>query len=388
MARIYEDPALRGKPGLHAFIVGASSYPFLTGGAKVQPNTYGMRQLSAAATSADRVWQWIRNNSARLATPLATCRLLLSPSPSESGLTAPVEPATLANFLRDAAGWREDARTHRDNATLFYFAGHGIQRDKDDSLLLLEDFNEPGGGILRNAVDMHTLGYGMSPSKSQPDIARTQLYFIDACRLQPEDLRDFERQNPTAVFTVELNGRDDRSAPVFYAALPNSAAYAVPDWQNLFSMALLKCLDGAGAESVEDPTNGTRRWRVSVYSLTYALQREMRDLKNRLGGDQEFVPSGAFLQAPICYFPAAPSVDITLVIDPAAASKVCELEVVNWNGVSMHEPAPLSPHPYSKSLPAGSYYFNLRFQPGSGYVPVRKVEPIFPPRWEWTAKVL
>src|SRR4051794_1449431 len=75
---------LQGRPGLHALIAGASFYRHLPGGGGAPAEkTYGLKQLSSTALTAYRVYQWILQRKDQLPVPLATVRLLLSPSQAE-----------------------------------------------------------------------------------------------------------------------------------------------------------------------------------------------------------------------------------------------------------------------------------------------------------------
>ena len=67
--------ALGANPGVHAFIIGVSRYPFLTGGTTPVPDPWGLDQLTSSASSAHKVFEWLKG--ARLTVPLATCRVLL-----------------------------------------------------------------------------------------------------------------------------------------------------------------------------------------------------------------------------------------------------------------------------------------------------------------------
>ena len=72
-------------------------------------------------------------------------------------------------------------------------------------MLLLEEFGNGIGCSLVNGVDVRNLFYGMAPSTTRPNIANTQLYFIDACRNMPEIFTNFETLQPTQIFPVELS---------------------------------------------------------------------------------------------------------------------------------------------------------------------------------------
>src|SRR5262249_9639826 len=135
---------------------------------------------------------------------------------------------------------------------------------------LLAGFGNGKDGELRNAINTRNLSAGMAPASGRPGIARTQLYFVDACRIMPDKFKDFERL-PTDVFDIELNSRGDRSAPIFSAAIPGTVANGIRGEQALLSQALLEALRGAGAEAMEEDATGKVPWRINVYSLDAAL---------------------------------------------------------------------------------------------------------------------
>ena len=146
MTLLFDDrPALGANPGVHALVIGVSSYPFLTDGAHAVADPWGMGQLTSTAASAFKMFEWLERTRAKLPVPLATCRVLLSPSPQEPHLNGVADAATTMNVLAAANEWRNDASSNRDNVTFFYFAGHGVQRTKEDAVMCLEDFLQPFG---------------------------------------------------------------------------------------------------------------------------------------------------------------------------------------------------------------------------------------------------
>jgi Caspase domain len=358
---------LGDQPVVHALIVGVSAYRHLPNGAgEPAAKDFGMKQLSSTALAAFKMSRWLLEHQDRLPAPLATCRLLLSPSPAElqveAGLAGLADPPALDNFLTAADAWRADCSTHHDNIALFYFAGHGVQRSRDDAVLLLEDFGARGGGALRNTVDTNTLFNGMSPSADRPEMARTQLFFVDACRNRPAEFSNTELMGTTPVFDIELSDRDDRRAPVFYAAVPGSLAAGIRGQQTLFNRALLACLDGAAAQPVEE--DGGVRWQVTVHSLSEALDRQIKELNRQLGADQDFTVWGHLKEATICVLPEPPQVEIVLEIEPLDALPVTGVEVRDAFGKLVWRlKAPLKPHPFQRSLPAGIYQFSARIKP-------------------------
>jgi len=383
-----ERPALAGAPGVHCLIAGVSHYPHLPGGGgPAAEKSYGMRQLSSTAATAYRVYRWLLDRRDRLPLPLATVRLLLSPSPAETAaepaLAAAADRCTRAAFAAEARAWRRDARAHRDGMSWFYFAGHGVQRRKGDAVLLLEDFGDPDEGPLTNAASFDNLFYGMAPPAALTQtVARRQAWFIDACRLAPADFRSFEWLHVPDLWEVELSGVDDRSAPAFFASLPGAKAYALPGEQTLFSRALLAALEGSGVDSVGDDDDGAPRYGVTVYSLDRALQAELAALNDEHGGDQDYVLSGLVDEALLVRHPAAPEVAVVVEVDPAEAADVVRFEVTDAeDAVRLDVGPPLTPYPFEGRLPMGFYQVRGTVDPPrDGLADFKRWAQIRPPR--------
>ena len=356
-------------PGLHALIIGVSAYPDLPrSNQPLDPRHYGMRQLSSPSLAAYRIYQWLTAPDTRLPVPLASCRMLLMPSAAEiqtePGLHRFNLPWKTIDVLQEAAAWRDDVSTSRDNFSFFYFAGHGVQRSIGDSVMLLPGFGDGIGGTLKDAIDTWTIVAGMAPTTARPDIAQTQFYFVDACRILPEEFKKFERMNTTEVFNVALNSRDDRRAPIFYAAIPGTVANGLRGQQTLFSKALIECLTGAGGEPTdEEDAQGNPKWRVSVHSLDKALSARIGVLNARLGANQDYDPGGSQKDADICYLQRPPDVPFLLEVDPDTAIAHGKLEVRDYRDNAVVSVCPIQPHPWRQNLPAGNYRINVVFDP-------------------------
>ncbi len=354
-------------PGLHALIVGVGSYPSLQGGAETVAEPWDMGQLSSTASSAHRVYEWLRkaDDEKRLPVPLATCRVLLSPMPAEAHLAGVGLPATLANFGPAAHAWRDDCKADRGSVAFFYFAGHGVQRTKDDAVFCLQEFRKPGFGTLFHSVALANLRGGMSPAPGFEEMARTQFYFFDACRVRPDRFAEFERMGTSDVFEVALAGKDDRCSPIFFGAISNQAAQALPGQQTLFSRAVLECLEGEAAEEVGETPAGEVQWAVTVSSLSEQLQTVKIDQLNRdFQADQTYAPGGEFRTGTICRLNAVPEVRLRLEVIPPEACLVGKLTLVRQgDGVVLEAMPPIDPHPYERSLPAGIYHLELSFDP-------------------------
>jgi hypothetical protein len=386
--------ALQQQPGLHALIVGVSAYTHLpTRNDPLRPEHLGLRQLSSTALTAYKLYQWLVEHQQSLPVPLATCRLLLSPSPDEIAaeplLNGLADPATLDNFLVEAANWRNDASSHQDNVTFFYFAGHGAQRTKDDAVVLLEGFGDGIGVPLKNAVDVNNIFKGMASTDAHPNIAQTQLYFVDACRDFLAAFKNFEPDNTTQVFRVQLTGVDKRTAPIFFAAVPGTKALAIRGDQTLFSKALLDCLNGDAGDLRE--VNGQERWYVSVHSLNKALFTKVDDWNRTLNTEQDFVLGGLVTDKIVVFLDNPPSVEILLEVDPLEALQSTRIEALDDQGLPVPVlPHPLDPHPYRCKWPAGFYTISAVIDPPDARwvnVPGR-ARPVMPPRLHRKVKVV
>lgn len=378
-------------PGLHAFIVGVSAYRNLPKGTEPgAPKHMGLRQLSCTAISAYKVYCWLLEHQSSFPVQLATVRMLLSPSPEEIArqpeLDSLVNGATRENFVAAAQEWQTDAAGRPENMTLFYFAGHGAQRTKDDAVLILEDFGE--GGPLEKAVELRNIFQGMAKSDFFPNIAQTQLYFVDACRDFLRPFRRIESPNIADVFMVDLGTEDYRRAPIFFAAVPGTKAYARIGEQTLFSQALMDCLNNDGGEYQE--LEGEEKWCVSVHSLSKALADRNMEINAVFGVEQEIVPGGLAQEAIIYFLPEPPKVKVVLIVDPPEALPVTRVEVLDDAGAPLPPlPFPLDSNPYLSTLPAGFYTVSAVINPPTlPFVDFRgRSRPVKPPKFQRTMKV-
>jgi hypothetical protein len=203
---------LQGKPATHGLIVGISRYPNLpmaplkNSGAMPSPavqtpapqpsdSGYGVSDLvplNFAARSAYTFADWLVENADRLAAPLATCRVMYSPSDTEVADLPQLKDQTsscdVVEFRTAASEWRRDALDRPENMLIFYFAGHSIELAQLQPALVLADFSSPTGPILYPTVSLSNAMDGLAPSSVQPNIARQQFLFIDTDRVHIDEL--------------------------------------------------------------------------------------------------------------------------------------------------------------------------------------------------------
>lgn len=391
-----ERDKLGDAPGIHALIVGVSEYPHLQD-EDSPARGLELKSLTSAAASAFKVYEWLLRNQTSLPLPLATCRLLLSPSEGELAANPGMGHVNWQRATRDAldaaAGdWRKDARKHRDGMTFFYVAGHGFQRNRDDTVLLMEDFGQPGAVLLKNAVEFQNIYSGMALARPDDSIARRQLYCIDACRVRPSLFSRFEQLRMLDVFDIPiLDVPDDRNAPIIHATVPGDVSYGKPQEQSLFSQALLAYLDGLAGAPYDD-ASGKTRWHVSVLSLEHAFRHFQQLVQQPEAGQvamfggqrngEEFV---------LHRLDESPMVNLRLSIDPEEALTCTLVEIVDGQNTPVQSVSGLEePHPFIKQLRAGIYRISASIKPPDVRFKPYPGEPkmLLPPWYTLTMKVL
>jgi hypothetical protein len=386
---------LGNKPGVHALLVGVSDYTYLPD--DDQPPTsddFQLRKLHSGAVTAHKIYEWLIKRKDHLAIPLATCRLLLAPSTREEKLEEFRTPCGVNDFLAAANDWREDALTNRDNAAVFYFAGLGKELPRAEPVILLQDFNNKVGPVLRSAVGVNNLVYGLSPTVWQENIARTQLFFFDTSRTQLPDKQPYQLANATKVFDAQVVTQDDRAVAVFYAARPGMRAFARKGEQTLFSKVLLQCLDHDAAVPGDVDDYGTAaRWEVTIHSLIEALQQGLQALNEenrKYGIEQDFMVNGRVQDAVLHYLDQPPQVDVRLEVDPPKTDSQITLELVDdHDTVFPTRQDPANPNVFTQTVPGGYYSLRVRVKEAGGRDFEQKVRTrlIKPPRTVWKVRV-
>jgi hypothetical protein len=346
-----------------------------------------MSQLTSTAASAWRVVDWLRAGQTSLATPLKTCRVLLSPAPGDAALPV-TEPVTVDQLITECEGWRADACDDPASTTFFYFAGHGVQRTKDDAILCLQNFLRPGP-MMRETVPVENIFLGMSPTPAH-NIARRQFYFIDACRQRPDAFAQFDPLQAGAVFDTEPDGVDDRVAPIFFGANSNSVAMAF-NGRTCFSEAFLRAVQGGAGDSLGEDANGQPIWGVSVWTLSRKMPLLITDINIEHGANQQFNVGGQLggqqAETPLCHFAAAPVADLSVEINPAAACQIGRLVVSDGGPAPQIVQPPVVPSPFIGRVPIGLYDVQVQFNGQGGFADARALKVAQTPRSTWKVAV-
>lgn len=350
---IDERVSLAGVPGVHALIVGVSEYKNLPPlSDPPEEDKWFLNKLTSPALSALKIFSLLKADSLRL--PIKTVRLLLAPSEAERAVDPTLGlcgagPATRAHFETMALDWRTDAATDPRGMTVFYFAGHGLQRGPEEGVILFENFLDPGPPLAKCAL-VGDIKNGMAPSPTFPNIALTQFYFIDTCLTRQSTQNKFVGPQVFDVFGAELNVVDRREAPVIFSTVDGAIALGRDGKPSHFSEALALALE-RGSEDPEDDGAGGTRWPVTSLSIKTAL--DLYYAKHRLGTK---VKMGGVVGSPVIrHLARPPLVDLAVQVQPSTLVAPCDVLLHDDNDVAMPQCNPGQLTAFETTVRAGIY---------------------------------
>jgi len=362
---VREVPGAADAPRTHALVIGVSQYQFLPRDgqpAAGDRDTFGLRQAKTPATSAWNFAHWLESSYNNPKAPLASVRLLMSPSEWEkqnvdglADLPASVLAATRDNVEGAVGEWHDLAGSSRDNVAILYASGHGIQMSKDDGgIVLLEDFAQLRNSPLSHSLNVPAIRDGMAGAT----MAQQQFYFIDACRVRPPSAAAFQSLGSGVGLSNPFEGAPLCSA-VYFSASPSTEALGEPGRGTLFVQALLDCLELA---AVDGHVHENGWWVVTTATLMRALPRRVAELAQSFGEEQTATVGGQLADVILHVLPGAPNVPLTLELNPAEAAG-CALARL-WDGVanSIFDDEPFTPT-LIRPVPAGIYVLTVRIQP-------------------------
>ena len=354
--------ALAGAPGLHAVLIGVSDYRFLsTADDPPGEGLAALKQLRSSALSAVALARKLEalDNDRRLARPLATIRLLHSPSPEEIAkdpelATIGGAPANRADIARALKAWRDDLATAKGGQAIFYFCGHGIRRSFEESILLAADFLDPDLPKLFNSFRLSNIRNGLVPGQSFPDIAREQFYFVDACREKPDALDTLDSTETPKIFDAELGGLDDRCAPVFFATMTGGLAAGLPAQPTYFADALIWSMDHGSFGAVTLPGVGTV-WPVTPPSLKVGIETSDALFQSRVE------LTGLVSDPVLCFRRDPPELPFRVALAPEPLpAKVKTLSLKELNTKKTMNISPVeSVGPHAVKISAGMYQMTV-----------------------------
>lgn len=267
------DPGAK-TPQVHALLIGVGRYPHLIGGGGPPAiNHFNMGQLASPPASAQALANWLidRRTTSHLnpRVPLGTVELLLSPTDytDTAGGRRAVDDATFANISTAFDSWLARCDRNPDNIGIFYFCGHGLERE--DAYLLASDHGDSHSRPWRNTIHFNATEQGVRAAAR----ANTFCWLIDACRNNPIDTVKWPLIAAQPLFTPPIQQFPPRLTQVLRATTGNDVAHGPPGGGvSFFTAALIRCLESLGADS---PLVGTK-WRVTTESLRCAMEELMR----------------------------------------------------------------------------------------------------------------
>ena len=255
--------------------------------------------------------------------------------------------------------------------------------------MLLQEFGESPDPKLRHAIETSNLIDGLAPSEDYPDMARTQLYFLDACRISSRAFSKYETNHASVLWDVPVLNRvrDDRSKLIAYTTVEGDRAFGLKGRQTIFSTALIECLENAAAEPLDCART---KWAVSDQSLLRQLQAQIDVINQRYGSDQNVViesvgPRKLLLNR----LEGPPLVNLELQVLPSAALDCAQVSVLNCYEESVFNlAAPVTPHPFTSQLPGGLYRVTAQMSTqGNKWMPYTQLLDASPPRAVWDLEI-
>ena len=310
------------QPGTHALVIGVSEYLHLVDGKDPTPTgiSFGMEQLSAAAKSASEFAAWLLNEYQCDHAPLRSLRVLLSPADGEEinsdiAQLLPANSSVTTNNVKDALGeFRHACDASVDNIAIVYVAGHGVQITKTGAIVLLSDFGDAHFlSKLEGAIDMAGVHAGMN----HPKTAKTQFWFVDACRQKPAIAKKFETLSGALTLDEPIGATE--TSPLFLAAGTGKQAYARVGGVTLFNEALLWALRGNVANGPEADMD---HWHIPVTALIKHLPEYVKALAADCGAEQSVDIAGKIHEAVIHECPDTPKVELCIDLTPEDAKPV------------------------------------------------------------------
>lgn len=336
-------------PQVHVLAIGVGGYRHLAGGREpVDHSTFNLKQLTSPPHSALAFVDWITRINHPSAT-LGTVELLVSPEftyTQPDGAKTKVAEPSAGNVRAAFDRWKAHCDSDTGNVAVFYCCGHGVERESQ--FLLLEDFGKSNNRLLENTVDVGKLYVAMNRCK-----ARTQYYFMDACRQILPKFYDMLSGNAPTLLDPWLRAESRKNAALLFATSGGGTAYGKRDKPTLFTQSLVRGLDGLGSRK------DNSRWVVTMPDL-------MRAVTQLMGPKQPAEMSRCIGVSPLHILRCSPTVPVNIDCEPDAAVRQASLALTRVRKPGDSTPPPrVGPRGWSYQLPADIYNLTIAFPSGS-----------------------
>lgn len=364
-------------PQTHVFIIGVGGYPHISGGHSEKEQTVDaakqLGQLSSPPKSAEAFYNSIIKLHAENAwiRPLGSIEVLLSPLANDESTFAGqnIDSANISNITNAYWEWKERCDKHPDNVAIFYFCGHGFE--KDEQYLLTEDFGKTPHNPWTGCFAFDLTRRGFSTCK-----ANTQLFFVDACRQITSDMltTDF-RVLP--IDPPNLLAKDCLYRLTQQAAAINESAYGKKNDVSFYTQALIKALCGDAS------TGDDGDWVVNTGVLASKMTSFIKNIASDQGYKQRCISTTSDV-TDIIRFIEPPSLSLTVTCAPFNALRFAELSYHNLNTDSGNRRSPET-NPWQVDIKPGIYRIQADF-PGSQYKNIPVFKSLMPPSDSQTLK--
>lgn len=341
-------------PRTHALVIGIGGYTHLEGGTRPEPEikrkigTLG--QLTTAPRSARAFSDFVIAAADLWQAPLGSVDLILSAKPGDDAALPDNHPAG-AGFddIQDAYdAWRARCDSHPDNIALFYFCGHGVE--KDEHILLTEDFGRSASNPWRGSFAFDSTVLGFRSCK-----ANTQCFFIDSCREITTPLKNHDIDS-SPLETPRLAQKESEFSFLMKSTAGKETALGPPEGVAYATQALIRALSGDAAA----PEGSA--WVVR----TGGIADKITDILGLVKTDEDFkqrCPCSVTKSTSLLELADAPTVRLKIGCVPVEATEVAALTCTRLTMPG----APAAPiltsagEVLSLDVEAGFYFAQARF---------------------------
>jgi hypothetical protein len=287
---------------MHAFVIGVGGYPTAKKGLGYEAQLRGVKDVTCAVASAQRLADWLFENQNNLTPPLASIDLLLSPAPDDPKRLpypmklepqVPPEKANCKAVKTHGEAWR--SRFRDGDSAFFFISGHGAMAG-NDAVVFLTDLNseetDPWGAFVNISEAARALKCNQR--------LKAAYFFSDACQEYSPRFAQVEHGKGVRIVPPPdpLSLVNARDKVAFITAASQGLETLEGDWQaelkakvdgpkgkiegpkvkmGRFTQVLIQALDGASARRENE------EWVVSAESIAADLKnlyrlREWKDL--------------------------------------------------------------------------------------------------------------
>ena len=340
-------------PHTHALIIGVGGYPYLPDGKSPNPNviTYfgELTQLTSASRTAARFGEWVVGSANRWDVPLGSADLLISPVSGDNFILpdkhdrSKLDIPSCENVQKAYLAWKDRCDRNKDNIALFFFCGHGGQKESI-LYLLCQDFGASQADVWEGGFDFTRTRDSFHNCK-----AERQFFFVDSCRQLTLSLL---RRDPTA---SPLEGARDvfdddcRFNFTQYAAPKNQFAMGPVQGISYYAQALMKAMDGCSAKEVN------KQWVITTGRLVDTLEEIASTLD--IPPNVEYDPNYGreTNRSSVIMRVALPKVAVTITCRPDDANRLAKLTCQQIGIDNPPQPYTNDGGPWTLDVPVGFY---------------------------------